>query len=61
MIVDLEIMGQAAQLAAFELATMATATKNTALAIIADLYLSLKRYLFITAYSRRIFCSFNVK
>ena len=36
MIVDLEIMGQAAQLAAFELATMATATKNTALAIIAD-------------------------
>lgn len=29
-------MGQAAQLAAFELATMATATKNTALAIIAD-------------------------
>ncbi|SMY33324.1 Gamma-glutamyl phosphate reductase [Photobacterium malacitanum] len=33
---NLEIMGQAAQLAAFELATTATAVKNTALAIIAD-------------------------
>jgi glutamate-5-semialdehyde dehydrogenase len=34
--VNLEIMGQAAQQAAFELATTATAVKNTALAIIAD-------------------------
>ncbi|MCD9536609.1 glutamate-5-semialdehyde dehydrogenase [Photobacterium carnosum] len=33
---NLEIMGQAAQQAAFELATTATAVKNTALAIIAD-------------------------
>ncbi|WP_205522987.1 glutamate-5-semialdehyde dehydrogenase [Photobacterium sp. Alg240-V54] len=33
---NLEKMGQAAQLAAFELATTATAVKNTALAIIAD-------------------------
>ncbi|PSW98790.1 glutamate-5-semialdehyde dehydrogenase [Photobacterium iliopiscarium] len=33
---NLEIMGQAAQQAAFELATTATSVKNTALAIIAD-------------------------
>ncbi|PST90062.1 glutamate-5-semialdehyde dehydrogenase [Photobacterium sp. NCIMB 13483] len=33
---NLEIMGQAAQQAAFELATTATSIKNTALAIIAD-------------------------
>ncbi len=35
-IVNLELMGQAAQQAAFELATTATAIKNKALAIIAD-------------------------